>query len=422
MSSIHLLNFLAVSVFGMVLSAAFCDITWTRGKCFFLAGSLAAILILQGSVYFFMDMSLAQSLYPLTTHLPLALVLCVLSRRRLWPFISVLTAYLCCQIRRWAALFITALFAGGPVMQSVAEMAVTLPVLMSLVWLAAPSVRSVSGGTIFTQCQFGLIPVIYYGFDYLTRIYTNLLSDGVMVAVEFMPFVCCMSYLVFILHTSAAERVRMELEQIQNSLNIQIAQAVREIEALRESQQKTSAHRHDLRHHMQYLLSCLENGRTEQAQAYMQNVCSEIEANKVTVFCENETINLICSAFVKRAERYGISIAIKAVVPSVIPVSESDLCVLLSNAMENALHACQRLRKKGAEGRIEAAIYERKGKFFVKVVNSCNEDVAFAGGIPVTDVPGHGIGVRSICAIVEKYGGIYRFQILDGRFVLQVSF
>ena len=422
MSSIYLLNFLTVSVFGMILAAAFCDITWTRGKCFFLGGSLAAILIFQGSVYFFMDMSLAQSLYPLTTHLPLALVLCVLSRRRLWPFISVLTAYLCCQIRRWAALFITALFAGGPVTQSMAEMAVTLPVLMSLVWLAAPSVRSVSGGTMFAQCQFGLIPAIYYGFDYLTRIYTDLLLEGVMVAVEFRPFVCCMSYLAFILHTSAANRVRMELEQTQNSLNIQVVQAVREIEALRESQQKTSVHRHDLRHHMQYLLSCLENGRTEQAQAYIQNVCSELEANKVTVFCENETITLICSAFVRRAEKYGISIAIRAVVPPVVPVSESDLCVLLSNAMENALHACQRMKKKGAEGRIEAEMFERKGKFFVQVVNSCDEEPSFVKGVPVTDVPGHGIGVRSICAIVEKYGGIYQFQVLEGRFVMQVSF
>ena len=88
--------------------------------------------------------------------------------------------------------------------------------------------------------------MLYYGFDYLTGVYTNLLVEGALVAVEFMPFVCCVAYLVFVLHISVAERARSQLEQVQDTLNIQIAQAVREIETLRESQQKVKVYRHDL--------------------------------------------------------------------------------------------------------------------------------------------------------------------------------
>ena len=33
----------------------------------------------------------------------------------------------------------------------------------------------------------------------------------------------------------------------------------------------------------------------------------------------------------------------------------------------------------------------------------------------------HGIGVRSICAIVEKYKGLSDFSVQDGRFILRVS-
>ena len=55
------------------------------------------------------------------------------------------------------------------------------------------------------------------------------------------------------------------------------------------------------------------------------------------------------------------------------------------------------------------------------MVNDCWEAVRFKDGIPVTDQPGHGIGVGSICAIVERYGGLYSFSVREGEFVLRVS-
>lgn len=101
---------------------------------------------------------------------------------------------------------------------------------------------------------------------------------------------------------------------------------------------------------------------------------------------------------------------------------ESDLCILLSNVLENALHACQGLKDQGRSASIEVSAYEKKGRLFLQCVNSCGDDIVFEDGIPVTDNPGHGIGVRSICAIVEKYDGIYTFSVHEGRFILRVSF
>lgn len=421
MNVVYLLNHTFVGIFGMILSAAFCDIVWTTRKRRILLAGMAVLLLLQGIVYFFVSPDLAKCLYPITTHVPLAIMLYILSKKCLWSMISVSTAYLCCQIRRWIALLVIAVFSGDVAMQRITEMIVTLPLLLLLVHFVAPSVRAVSHYPILVQCQFGLIPVVYYGFDYLTGVYTNLLLEGNLVVVEFMPSVCCVAYLIFLLHLSAAERARSQLEQVQNTLNIQIAQAVREIETLRESQQKAKVYRHDLRHHMQYLSSCIENGKTQQAQLYIREICSEIEADKVTVYCENEAANLIFSAFAGRADNQGIPIKINAAVSRVIPVSESDLCVLLSNALENALHACQKCKEKGLPAVIEVSAYEENWKFFLQIINSCDEDIAFVHGIPVTNNPGHGMGVRSICAIVERYSGIYTFLAEEGRFILRVS-
>lgn len=421
MSSIHLLSLTSVGVFGMILAAAFCDIHWTPGKRLAMLGGMAAILIFQGTFYFFVDPDLVELIYPFITHFPLAALLCILNKKYFWPLISVFTAYLCCQLRRWLALLIASVSSGGSAMQDVAELAVTLPLLFILIKFVAPSVRSVSNYAFLMQCQFGLMPAIYYGFAYLTRIYTDMFWKGDLVAVEFMPFVCCAAYLYFVVCSSEERRIRSRLEQVQESLYLQVAQAVREMEALRESQRQTRIYRHDLRHHMRYLLSCIENGRVEQARSYMHEICSEMEVPSVTVFCENEAANLIFSSFAGRFKNYGIPIKIMAMISQNIHISESDLCILLSNVLENALHACQGLKEKGRPSFIEVSAYEKKGKLFLQCMNSCREDIVFEQGIPVTDNPGHGIGVRSICAIVEHYGGIYSFSVRTGKFILRVS-
>ena len=397
-NGVTLLNDAAVGVYGMILSAAFCGITWTKGKKWVYGLSMAAILLAQAAVYgMTTDLQLLKLLYPLVTHMPLVLVLAILERKLLWPTISVLTAYLCCQLRRWLAL------------------------LLGLLYFVAPAVRTIAGYKPAMQVRFGLIPAVGYLFDYLTRIYTDLLAQGTPAAVEFMPFVCCVAYLAFVLRSSAENETRLRLEQTQENLHLQVTQATREIASLRESERRASTYRHDLRHHMQYLAGCIENGRTEQAQAYIREVCAEIESQKVRVFCENETVNLILSAFAGRAEESGVPLRVRAEVPHFIPVAETDLCVLLSNALENALHACQRLRQTGEPCDIELVVYEKSGKFFLQVTNTCPPGVTFEKGLPVTREPGHGIGVRSICSIAERYNGMYSFSEKDGRFVLRVS-
>ena len=241
--ALSLCNLASVGIFGIVLSAAFCELEWTRQRKLLLAGCTVLMLALQGVVSLRWSTSFARYLYPVITHLPLVILLVAMTRKVLWSLIAVLTAYLCCQLRRWAAL------------------------------------------------------------------------------------------LVFVLQTTQEQKLRSQLEQTQNSLNLQVAQAVREIDALRESQRKASTYRHDLRHHLQYISACIENGRAEAAQEYIHSVCAEIEASKVNVYCENEAANLILSAFATRAQNSGIDFRVHAAIPLVLPLPDSDLCVLLSNAL-----------------------------------------------------------------------------------------
>ena len=386
MNALTVPNGVAVALFGIALSAAFCDIHWTKKNCIILAVGSAAILLMQALITYMDSWTAMQEAYPLTTHLPLAIILSVLSGKWLWPTISVLAAYLCCQLRRWVALLVIAMVPGIDWLQPAVEIVVTLPLLAVLLRYVAPAARSFARYPRSMQLLFGVVPLAGYLFDYVTRIYTNLLAQGNQAAVEFMPFVCSVAYIVFVLRVSAEERTRGQLEQTRNNLKLQVGQAVREIEALRTSQQQTRAYRHDLRHHLQYISACIENDRGEQAQEYC-----------------------------------GVPLNIQAHIPQLISVAETDLCVLLSNALENALRACRRMKAENGPAYIEVTAREKNGHLFLQFVNPCPEGIQFENGLPVTHAEGHGIGVRSICAIVEKYKGLSDFSVQDGRFILRVS-
>lgn len=419
---ISLLNDAAVSIFGGLLSASFCDALRTRRNRRIFWLGMALMLIPQGAVYLLWDAELRRQIYPLILHLPLLILLCNLTGKRLWPAISILSAYLFCQMRRWLALLAAAVLPGEELTQNLAELAFTLPLLLVLLRFTAPAVRQLMEHPVKTQCQFGFIPVLYYGFDYLTRIYTDLLSSGSMVVVEFMPTVCCAAYLIFLLYNSAEERKRNLFQQMQDNLKQQMNRAAQEISELRKSQDQASRYRHDLRHHLQYLLSCIENGQTERAEHYISGICEEIETQQVQRYCENETVNLILSAFAKRAEKAEIKLDVRGALPNLIAVSDNDLCVILSNALENALYACLPITAAGTDCTIsvEFRFHAQNGRLFLQVINPCREEVRFEKGIPVSDRPGHGIGVQSIRALVERYSGGCTFLTENGQFILRV--
>lgn len=417
---ISLLNDLSVTLFGVLLSAAFCGLASRKNlKIFFI--SMALFGVLQGLVYYWWDAETMRNIYPVVVHLPLVLTLTALTRRPVWSTVSVLCAYLCCQLRRWLALLPVTLLAGDMVMQDVIELLLTIPLLPLLMRFAAPAIRQLADRPVKTQLHFGVIPALYYAFDYLTVVYTDLLASGPQVVVEFMPFVCCGAYLAFLLYYSAEERKRDQLQQVQQSLNLQLTQSVREIQALRESQAMAAQYRHDLRHHLQYVSACIENGQPQQAKAYISGICERIEAQKVRRYCENETVNLILSSFAGRAEKEGLHMEVEGSLPNELETADSDLCVILSNALENAIHACLPLAAEGASCTIAVRFYHRGHRVFLQVSNPCRGEVRFQDGVPVTDTPGHGLGVQSICAVVRRHGGVCSFLLEDGQFILRLS-
>ena len=91
---ITLINYIAVSIFGSILSAAFCGIGKEKKQRNLIVFTVGVALIIEGIVYYFYGERVVHEFYPIFAHIPLVIVLWVITKRFLSSLSSVLTAYL----------------------------------------------------------------------------------------------------------------------------------------------------------------------------------------------------------------------------------------------------------------------------------------------------------------------------------------
>ena len=116
-------------------------------------------------------------------------------------------------------------------------------------------------------------------------------------------------------------------------------------------------------------------------------------------FCENETVNIILSAFASKAKQSGILMTVDARLPDTLTLSDTELCSLLSNALENAIHACGDITDSN-ERNIKLRLYSKNNKLCIDIRNRYQTEPMFHQGHPVSNEQGHGYGTKSMAHIV----------------------
>lgn len=410
-----LLNYEAVLIFGVLVAAAFAGIEFhfrQRRDLFFF---LVLTSVLQVFVYQWLGMSQTAKLYPFIIHLPLILYLILHEKKQpLMALSAVLAAYLCCQTRRWLGS-LTLYVLGNTNIWYLTQILVTLPLLYLLIHYVAPPVAHLMKQGRRAQFLFGLVPFFYYSFDYATTVYSDLLYAGTRAAVEFIPSVLSASFFVFAVLFAGELEKRYQSTEEQRLLAMQVNQATRDLENLRESQTLTAMHRHDLRHHLRYLETCLLQQDTSTALSYIRKIDQTLSAISLKRFCENETVNLILSSFAHEAEICGVSFQTEVVLPANYPehIDPIDLCIILGNLLDNAMHAA-----KAAEDprfiRVDTRV--QNSKVFFQIQNSYGGSVVFHQQFPISMNPNHGLGTKSVLITVQKNHGLIDYSASHGVF------
>mgnify|MGYP000778438413 FL=1 len=187
----------------------------------------------------------------------------------------------------------------------------------------------------------GFLPFIYYIFDYASTKFSNLLYSGNKVVVEFMGFAFSIGYLIFLLVYFKESEKKSEIRQYSDRMEMQLISLQKEIEQVRNSEQTLAILRHDMRHHLNLILSMLNQNHPEKAISYIQEIDTAYDDTIVTRYCKNETLNSVISIYKTRFLERNINFLPEICVQKDLPCPDLSLCTILSNALENALHALE---------------------------------------------------------------------------------
>lgn len=173
--------------------------------------------------------------------------------------------------------------------------------------------------------------------------------------------------------------------------------------------------RHDLKQHFQVALTMLHSGKINEAVDYMEKYNDTVlDGISNKVFCDNDVVNYIINSKSKICSDRHIKIYIY--IANEIPeFSDLDLCVLLGNALDNAIEGVS------GEGNNEIYLELRNvDNFFIisvknTIINSVLEDNPNLISTK-NEKEVHGLGILSMKEVVQKYNGSIEFYESDNKF------
>ncbi len=177
---------------------------------------------------------------------------------------------------------------------------------------------------------------------------------------------------------------------------------------------------HDLKHHLMSLLGIIEENNSEQAAAYIKQLLKDYETSIFKyVSLDNSAISSVLNFKLSRCRANGIDCKLQ-IETDFEGFVDTDICVLLSNLLDNAIEASQNVQEHPM---ITLTIQNKNNYLCIIVSNRITESVLAKNAELKTTKPNHanhGLGLYSISQIVEKYEGIKNYYEEGDFFVADI--
>ncbi len=254
----------------------------------------------------------------------------------------------------------------------------------------------------------------------LTFYFLNSTTTEVTLIITMLTALSIFFIIARLLNTET-ELTRMKISE--NKLTEYIETQRRGYDIVVRKMEATREYRHDMRHNLTVIEGLAKQGDCDKIIEYTSKLNGSFGELENTAYCKNLEVNAVLSEYIGRAESAGCEVTHSFALPSRLPFEENDVCLVLANAIENAINACSQLPAEKRRINISAE-YEDGRRLLVSVENPCPDELKFnEDGLPVTDKRSdeHGIGLRSVKHITEKYNGFLRCMLENGKFVFQAA-
>lgn len=181
----------------------------------------------------------------------------------------------------------------------------------------------------------------------------------------------------------------------------------------------TEKTRHDFRHTIGTINEMAARNDIDAIKAFMKEYIDTMPKNETTRFTDNIALNSLLNYYKHISDGLDITLNWEVSYPAKAVIADIDICSMLGNILENAIHACENIP---VDDRFIDLTIRTEGteRLFIVATNSFDGQISNDKDIP--DHNSHsGLGLISITSTVEKYGGTADFSHKENEFYTDIA-
>lgn len=211
---------------------------------------------------------------------------------------------------------------------------------------------------------------------------------------------------------------KMYAEQLRNQLILQKEENdALHYQILQEQSDSQRILIHDIKNHIQAIKYLAEQGETQAISEYLGKMDESILAIPQTKLCSEPVLNILLLRFTQECKKKGVKFSCDVRDNSLAFMDPVSITALFGNLLSNALEAAVSSEKKEVD--LSVRYSNVQSSVIIVVSNSCDTaPVPDGAGLFVShkkDRKLHGIGMKSIERIAEKYNGLSAAQYVAAK-------
>lgn len=187
-------------------------------------------------------------------------------------------------------------------------------------------------------------------------------------------------------------------------------------DSIKDQREKT----HEYQNHMACMQVLLQNREYEKLGEYMEQINGSVQSKVECIDTNHVIVNTILNQKYQEAAEGGIVVTCKINDLSGIPMEDQDVALLLSNLLNNAITASAQCTSQKF---IKIKFYSKEEFVIFSVRNSYEGKLIYKDGMLQTtkkDKQNHGIGIKNMIRVIEKYGGSYVMEHKNNEFYFSI--
>ncbi|MCM1106707.1 MAG: GHKL domain-containing protein, partial [Blautia sp.] len=178
--------------------------------------------------------------------------------------------------------------------------------------------------------------------------------------------------------------------------------------------------RHDMAGHLNTLAVLLDGNHMAEAKKYLEGIAQYHKEQEAKIFSNNPYMNAVLHNYASKCQKQHIGFICNIGIGT-CELPATELCLILNNALENAVEGSLTMPEEKREIKVQA--YIQQNMFLLRVSNRFDGRLSVSDDLPVSmKGEGRGYGLSNIRQAAERRNGDMQYHVQNGYFVLDVAF